>query len=594
MTDPQKEKQEKLTQAVRARMKGLGLDALFHQVDITQKDSTTRRRNQPKNEEDAALLKRSLAQDPGRLPFLRETYAQLAQTNTPRQVAISVGEKAIKILDFETSPTKTVITRVRYLPVPHQVTTTPENYETFITQTLTEQLGQRTGAPPALTLLIPRCDTVVKFLTLPSTDLAEIRKMIDFEIEHHLPFPQAEADYQVLRRDGARSQVLLAAVPSADLTRQLAVFEKIGILPRTVEVSALALYNALAPLTTRQGITVHLAVGSRFTDINIIQDGQLVVSRGVTFGSRQLTDRLAEVLNVSFENAENIKKKHGILLLKKETNAVEQTFSGEACRWADLLVVEIQRTIQSFQMNLGMKHVDRLILTGGGAQLTHLNEYLKEKLQIPVMVPKLPSDIEVAADQDIFEEHLHALLPLLGTTQPQRGSRQDNVTINLLPRRMKSSLLRRKTRARQTVHLAAALIGLAAFCLVPLSLLGARSRQIQSINARIAHLKPQLRLAEDLKEKISTIEDYISTKTSCMTVLREISLLVSDDIMINKLDFEQNRAVTLTGEAASHASVVDLSRALNESKMFTSATLNYTRKKDRQTNTVDFEIVCTF
>jgi hypothetical protein len=108
----------------------------------------------------------------------------------------------------------------------------------------------------------------------------------------------------------------------------------------------------------------------------------------------------------------------------------------------------------------------------------------------------------------------------------------------------------------------------------------------------IARLEPKATRISALSDKVRTIEDYRSIARSCIEVLREISLLVSLDISINQFTFEQNEHVILTGEAESHVSVVNLSRAIRESGLFEDAVLRYTRKKDRLEKNVDFEIVC--
>jgi len=69
-------------------------------------------------------------------------------------------------------------------------------------------------------------------------------------------------------------------------------------------------------------------------------------------------------------------------------------------------------------------------------------------------------------------------------------------------------------------------------------------------------------------------------------------MIVSYDIIIKSFSFNKNDAVILIGEAQSHASAVNLSRAFRDSPLFASAKLKYTRKKDRLKENVDFEIIC--
>ena len=120
-----------------------------------------------------------------------------------------------------------------------------------------------------------------------------------------------------------------------------------------------------------------------------------------------------------------------------------------------------------------------------------------------------------------------------------------------------------------------------------------RNVRINILREKIERLKPQLETIQNLKKKIRSIEDYVSTRQSCMEALREISLVVSPDITINKFYFEKNKSVVLTGGASSHSSVVTFSKNLGESELFDDAKIRYTKKEDILKENVDFEIICS-
>ena len=64
--------------------------------------------------------------------------------------------------------------------------------------------------------------------------------------------------------------------------------------------------------------------------------------------------------------------------------------------------------------------------------------------------------------------------------------------------------------------------------------------------------------------------------------------------MIEAFSFEKNESVILTGSAQSHKSVLDFSKSLNDSRLFDSAKIRYTRKKGGPTSQeVTFEIICS-
>jgi type IV pilus assembly protein PilM len=592
------ENKKDLRDIVKSRIKGLGLDALFHQVDLTKKDEPS---SQPPKWADSPEERNLLEKlknnffDLEPEEFRQKFQSLLDPSVTPQPqtiFALSLGPGAIKILEIKNSKGQAVVQQARYLPIPFIVTSTPERLDKFIVETLRQNLNREALKDAHLALVIPRSKAILKFLSFPTCEQSEIEKMISFEAEHHLPFPlrDVETDHHVLEKDEHKSQILLAAIRREDVAKYLHLLAKAELRPDSIAVSSLALYNSLLTNSPHAGVTLQIHVGSTFSDLNIVKDGKLKSSRGVQWGSKNLTQRLSNELNVSLENAEKIKKENGIVLTKAAVNDIERRVSECACLWADYLIMEIQRTMQYFQLEKGITPIDRILLTGGGAQLLNLNEYLRDRLQIITTSPRPPKELTVPNSADAFQKYFQEFHNLLGAGL--QGLSPDAIAINLLPQNLKHE--RRAARKRTRAIVLGSLAGVALFLvfLLPASLLGLRENIIRGLDKKIKGLETQVAVVQELQEKVRTIEDYISTRQSCMEALKEITLRVTPDILVKSFAFEKNETISLVGEADSHASVVNFSRSLTESQFFKNVTIRYTSKKDRLKENVNFEIVC--
>jgi type IV pilus assembly protein PilM len=587
MTEERQDKRERLDKIVKSRIKGLGLDALFHQVDLSKKDEEQAVSNKQRpSAEEMRLIERLKRGLPAKMGKAITSKASV-------KLVLDIGSASVKLVELRRSKDKILLSKAVYLPIPHMVTTSPEKLEKFLLDTLAQIIDFKTIKKSFVSTILPRSKAVVKFLSFPTQEGAEVKKMLEFEAEHHLPFPlsEAEMDYQIIKRQPNDTKLILVAIKKDEISTHLSLLDKLGIKPDTIELSALAVYNSLLPYLPKEGVFLEINIGAAYTDINIIKDAAISFTRGINWGSHQLTLSLSQALNVSFEDAEKIKKENGICLSKKVSDPTKKSISEMAVAWADNLANEINRTISSFQLEKGLVSIKQIVLGGGGSRLINLNEYLKDKLKTKVSLQQACKDVEFEYAAENYNRYSRELNLLLGLAWRGFGSGQ--LELNLLPEKIKYSRQLKKQKARRLAYAAALTIAAALLLLLPAGIMKLRDKQINRLDKALKELRPAASVVQDLKEKIQTIEDYTSTKQSCMEILREISIIISPDITINSFIFEKNESVILAGSASSHASAVNLSKTLGESSLFAGAKLRHTRKKGIPgKQDVDFEIVC--
>ena len=599
MNEENNKKKKKLDEIVKSRIKGLGLDALFHQVDISKKDEESHKsKKQPVSLEEIRLLeklKRGLASN--KQKKIIHSIAALAEDiftpKTSTKISLKLSSNSVKLVEIKNGKNGTFLTKALYIPIPSILTSNQERMEEFILKSILKEIDIKKINRCFTSVIIPRSKAIVKFLKLPTQQLMEVRKMMEFEAERHLPFPlsEVETDFYIIKKEENKTHVLLVAVKKEEISKQLHILKKIGIKPSAVEISSLALYNSLNSPLYHDEFSLQINIAATSTDINVVRGRELVFSRGIDWGSKVLTLDLSKYLNLSFENAEKIKKENGILLSREPKDRISKDISQRSSIWADYLVSEINKTVQYLRLKEGRVTIEKIVLTGGGSKLTNLNEYLRDKLKTKVIMHKPPKDIRISCDTDIYTKYFQELSILVGIALRNAPARQ--IEINLLPQKIKYSIQVKKQKIKRTYAIAAALIGISVLLITPYWIVRKRNVRINILREKIERLKPQLETIQNLKKKIRSIEDYVSTRQSCMEALRQISLVVSPDITINKFYFEKNKSVVLTGGASSHSSVVTFSKNLGESELFDDAKIRYTKKEDILKENVDFEIICS-
>lgn len=259
---------------------------------------------------------------------------------------------------------------------------------------------------------LPESKIFIHFFQLPNVSEKEkIEKEIEFQAIHHFPFPLKELyfDFQIHNKE-----ILLVAAPRDIVDDYLEVFKNLRLRSLALEVESISISRAC----TRESKEVILIadIGARTTSLSIFTPlkpltGSLRLSISTNIAGDKFSRALSEKLNISFKEAESLKKEIGLDPEKKE-GKVFLVLQGEVRG----IIAEIEKIENYFRKKTGRK-IDRLILTGGSAALPRLVEYLEENLEKPVSIgdPWKKINIDILRKKEYFENALE-INPILYAT----------------------------------------------------------------------------------------------------------------------------------------------------------------------------------
>ncbi|MGH8459777.1 MAG: type IV pilus assembly protein PilM, partial [Nevskiales bacterium] len=223
---------------------------------------------------------------------------------------------------------------------------------------------------------------IIKKITMPLLDDDELYDQVQADAGQYIPFDIADVslDYQVLEptQAGDGYEVLLVAVKRDKINNYQSAL--IGRSLSLVDVDAFALQNTYEtnyepePATT----VALLNVGASVMNINIVRGGVPLFTRDVSVGGNQYTDALQKELELSFEDAENVKRGQSVAGVGEEQkSAVLRSVS-------EILVLEIQKTFDFFRASAGAEPITHIYAAGGAARTPGLLDMLKEEFQMGV------------------------------------------------------------------------------------------------------------------------------------------------------------------------------------------------------------------
>src|SRR6201981_863500 len=174
--------------------------------------------------------------------------------------------------------------------------------------------------------------------------------------------------------------VLLVAVQKDKILNHTIVLAQAGKNSMVVDIDAFALQNCYEEnYDPDPSQTVALLnVGASVMNINIVRGGIPLFTRNVSVGGNQYTDALQKELDLSFEDAERLKKGE---TLPSVTDEQRQQILRSV---SDILTLEIQKTFDFFRATASGENIQRIYLAGGTARVPRLEDLLRESHALPV------------------------------------------------------------------------------------------------------------------------------------------------------------------------------------------------------------------
>jgi type IV pilus assembly protein PilM len=290
-------------------------------------------------------------------------------SNKKSVLGIDIGTTNIKIAQITTNGNTHTLDTYGLVNVSFEI---DENKEEVINKTVVvlRNLIQKAGVTTKKVVAsLPNSAVFTSVIEMPKLSDAELKTAIEFEAKKYVPLPIAEMtlSWSIIETtpDG-KDKVLITAVPNSILRSYLKIFELAKLEPLALEIEALALIRAL--ISDNKGGILLIDVGAKATHLNIVENGNLLLTRNVPVGGETITAKIAESLKISITRAEQFKKDFGLnqaSLIPETIKPILATIKNEA------------KQLQGIYQARGKKF-DKIIIVGGTANLPGLNDYFSE------------------------------------------------------------------------------------------------------------------------------------------------------------------------------------------------------------------------
>jgi type IV pilus assembly protein PilM len=276
-------------------------------------------------------------------------------------------------------------------------------------------------------------DLIVRYTHAPRVPDWRLEMLMRFEIQEVAEQSGGDvaADWALLTLPASAGEddtVLVALSRNAHLRPRLDALSGsgapvLGACPRSIALYHAFIANAKVPPGE---VTLLLHLGGENTDVAIQRDGALLFARNMAGGGRPFTEALAGAFRVNAETAERMKVQKGNLTPRNKAryaDSSEEKVANTLLSTAGSVVSAVHSSLMfcKAQTKLSDLRIDRVLVSGAGARIKGMADYLAAGLGIPVeeFDPFETVDLSAMdpAEAEGLKQEGHAMAAALGLAQ---------------------------------------------------------------------------------------------------------------------------------------------------------------------------------
>ncbi|MEN6429599.1 MAG: type IV pilus assembly protein PilM [Coriobacteriales bacterium] len=338
-------------------------------------------------------------------------------------IGLDIGTDHIRVAQMRPAGVNFVLSAYAMVDVPMGAVVEGEIVAPESVSASIKELWRRSGVKGKdVSIGVSNQKVVVRLIDLPFMERAELEGAIQYQAQDYIPMAVEESilDFQIIgdymtSSDEHMMEVLLVAAHREMIAAAVQAVEGAGLRLNEIDVSSFAVVRALmggeAGFFPEEGdassATGVIHVSSGITNITVVERGIPRFNRVSALAGNQFTHAIANVLNLTFDEAESLKVKVGLPDVEAASSQLpidvdEQTAQvvQEALeREVNKFIAEIRRSLDYYLTQTSQaRTIQRIILTGSGAQLKNLAGYLEKGLQAHVVLGDPLTRVQVPAN----------------------------------------------------------------------------------------------------------------------------------------------------------------------------------------------------
>ncbi|MBU1160176.1 type IV pilus assembly protein PilM [Patescibacteria group bacterium] len=300
-------------------------------------------------------------------------------------VGIDVSDRSLKYVELKNNKGNFSVFRYGTRVMPENIIESGEIKDrakfTDILKSLNKELGVK-----FVNVSLPEEKAFVSRIEMPFMELEDLRGAIELQIEEHIPLAPEDIifDFEIIGRDEKKKIFIinLAACPRNLVEIYRDCFKDAGFLPLVFEMETHAFARAMV---SRKDENFYFLVdfGKTRTSFAIVGKNKVQFTSTVKIGGDDLNSAIMKNFNIDLAEAEEIKKKKGMVRGKDNERVFNILLSA-----VSVIKDEIKKHVNYWNIYSGEKmgeqnFIKKILLCGGDSNLIGFPEYISYELKIP-------------------------------------------------------------------------------------------------------------------------------------------------------------------------------------------------------------------
>jgi len=325
-------------------------------------------------------------------------------------IGVDIGSSLIKIVELEGLPKSPILTNYEVKKLASEAIVDGEIMDRgLVINTMKEMINDMKLKNKKVVISIYGKSVIVKRIQMEKMKRSEIAESIKWEAEQQIPFDvnSIELDYAVVNPDrpDGKMDVLLVAAKKDAILQKIDLLHEVGLDVKKMDISSFAINNIYEFNTDQpKGQFISLvSVGFEDTSISFIDDGVFMFTRGNPTASKRFVYELQKRFGITEDDAIDI------ILGKSKDKYNNDEINAALYDFVDSISISIERNLT--YLTRDKEHIDKIILSGGGALIPGFSELLAKHFGTKVEI--IDPFAKVSIKEGIKADDLKNIAPII-------------------------------------------------------------------------------------------------------------------------------------------------------------------------------------
>ncbi len=300
-------------------------------------------------------------------------------------LGIDIGDSSLKMVELRKKGKQIYLSNYAFSENVSGVNFTKIDDINYLAQAILKVKAEANIKARRVTASLPTFSVFSSIINLPPTDKKNMDAAVAEEAKKVIPLPVEEMilDWKMVpgaQADKEGARVFLTGSPKKLVRRYIEIFRLAKLELASLETETFSLVRGL--MGNDPSTVMIVEIGANSTDLSVVQESIPVLNRSLEICGGTVTTALAEKLGLSFNQAEQFKFDLSASLSDSSKEELPQLIVKALAP----VIHEIEYMREFFQSNGDGRKIEKIILSGGGALLMNLADYLSHHLNLQVII----------------------------------------------------------------------------------------------------------------------------------------------------------------------------------------------------------------